>query len=98
MSEALNEQEIFYHASLVHLKFVHIHPFMDGNGRTARLIEKWFIAEKLGHKFWKIPSEKYYKNHQNKYYETINIGVNFYELNYNKCIDFLKLLPNCLIR
>jgi len=98
LSKTLNEEEVFYYASLIHLVFVHIHPFMDGNGRIARLIEKWFIAEKLGHKFWKIPSEEYYKNHQNKYYETINIGVNYYELNYDKCMGFLKLLPNCLLR
>jgi len=97
-SEELNEQEVFYHASLIHLKFVHIHPFMDGNGRTARLIEKWFIAEKLGNEFWRIASEEYYKNHQNEYYNTISLGVNYYELNYDKCIDFLKFLPNCMIR
>ena len=34
-------EEVFYHASLIHLRFAHIHPFSDGNGRTARLIEKW---------------------------------------------------------
>jgi len=96
LSKTLTSQEVFYHASLIHLKFVHIHPFMDGNGRTARLLEKWFIAEKLGRKFWRIPLEEYYKNHQSKYYETINIGVNFYALNYDKCLAFLVLLPNCL--
>jgi len=95
-SETLNEQEVFYHASLIHLKFVHIHPFMDGNGRTARLIEKWFIAEKLEHKFWKIPSEEYYRNNQDKYYETMDLGMNYHELNYDNCLEFLKLLPNCL--
>lgn len=92
----LNEIEVFYFASLIHLRFAHIHPFRDGNGRAARLIEKWFVAEKLGHNFWKLPSERYYKNHQAKYYETINLGVNFYELNYDKCIGFLEMLPNCL--
>jgi Fic family protein len=98
LSENLNEKEVFYHASLIHLIFAHIHPFMDGNGRTARLIEKWFIAEKLGKDFWKIPSEEYYKNHQEKYYEAIDIGINYYELNYDKCINFLKLLPSCMIK
>ena len=98
LSEKLNEKEVFYHAALIHLIFAHIHPFMDGNGRTARLIEKWFIAEKLGQDFWKIPSEEYYKNHQEKYYETINIGVNYYELNYNKCLSFLTLLPSCMMK
>ena len=92
----LNEIEVFYFASLIHLRFAHIHPFRDGNGRAARLIEKWFITEKLGHRFWKIPSEEYYKDNQARYYERINIGVNFYELNYDKCIGFLEMLPNCL--
>ncbi len=96
ISSKLNEIEVFYFASLVHLRLVHIHPFRDGNGRAARLIEKWFITEKLGRDFWKIPSEEYYKKNQAKYYEAINIGVNFYELNYDKCLSFLEMLPNCL--
>ncbi len=96
LSSELNETEVFYFASLIHLRFAHIHPFRDGNGRAARLIEKWFIAEKSGHKFWKIPSEEYYKNSLAKYYDTINLGVNFYELNYDNCIGFLEMLPNCL--
>ena len=96
ISSDLNEIEIFYHASLIHLRFAHIHPFRDGNGRAARLIEKWFVAEKLGRDFWKMPSEEFYKKNQTKYYETINLGVNFYELNYDKCIGFLEMLPKCL--
>jgi len=96
ISSELNEVEVFYFASLIHLRFVHIHPFRDGNGRAARLIEKWFVAEKLGRDFWKIPSEEYYKINQARYYETLNLGVNFYELNYDNCIGFLEMLPNCL--
>lgn len=96
ISSDLNENEVFYFASLIHLRFAHIHPFRDGNGRAARLIEKWFVAEKLGHDFWKMPSEEFYKNNQARYYETINLGVNFYELNYDKCEGFLEMLPNCL--
>lgn len=92
----LNETEVLYFASLIHLRFAHIHPFRDGNGRAARLIEKWFVAEKLGPYFWKMPSEEYYKKNQANYYETINLGVNFYELNYNRCMGFLEMLPNCL--
>ena len=30
--------ETFYFASMIHLVFVNIHPFADGNGRTARLL------------------------------------------------------------
>ena len=96
LKEDLTQEEVFYFASLVHLRFVHIHPFRDGNGRAARLLEKWFISEKLGKSFWQIPSEEYYKNNQQKYYDTINLGVNFYELNDDKCLPFLEMLPNCL--
>lgn len=96
ISSDFNAIEVFYYASLIHLRFAHIHPFRDGNGRAARLIEKWFVAEKLGREFWKIPSEEFYKKNQAKYYETINLGVNFYELNYDKCIGFLTMLPKCL--
>ncbi|MDR2424338.1 MAG: Fic family protein [Prevotellaceae bacterium] len=96
LNENFSEEEVFYFASLIHLRFVHIHPFRDGNGRTARLLEKWFIAAKLGKQFWKISSEKYYKEKQETYYSSISMGANFYILNYDKCMDFLTMLPNCL--
>lgn len=96
ISSNLNEKEVFYFSSLIHIRFAHIHPFRDGNGRAARLLEKWFITEKLGRDFWKIPSEEYYKVNKSRYYKTINLGVNYYELNYDKCLSFLEMLPNCL--
>ena len=96
LKQVLSKAQVFYFASLIHLIFVHIHPFRDGNGRAARLIEKWFIAEKLGSKYWEMQSEKYYKEHQQKYYEKINLGVNYYELNYDNCLPFLLMLPECL--
>ena len=96
LNKNLTTAHVFYFASLIHLKFAHIHPFRDGNGRAARLIEKWFIAHKLGNNFWEISSEKYYKDHQPEYYNNINLGVNYYELNYDKCMPFLLMLPQCL--
>ena len=86
-------EEILYYASLVHLRFVHIHPFVDGNGRAARLLEKWFLATLLGSNYWNLLSEKYYKENQVQYYNNINLGVNFYELDYSGCIPFLLMLP-----
>jgi len=96
LEDKLSPEESFNFASMIHLIFAHIHPFADGNGRAARLLEKWFLTEKLGKKYWKIPSEKYYKDHREKYYANINLGVNYYELNYDNCILFLMMLPNCL--
>jgi Fic family protein len=44
-------------AALVHLKFVTIHPFADGNGRISRLIMN-FILHKHGYPLLNIPYEK----------------------------------------
>ncbi len=41
-------------AGLVHLKFVAIHPFGDGNGRISRLIMK-FVLNKKGYRMLDIP-------------------------------------------
>jgi Fic family protein len=43
-------EQVFFFASMIHLVFVKIHPWNDGNGRSARLIEKWFLARKVGRK------------------------------------------------
>lgn len=93
LKEKNSIEEILYYASLVHLRFVHIHPFIDGNGRAARLLEKWFLATLLGSNYWSLLSEKYYKENQIQYYNNINLGVNFYELDYSGCIPFLLMLP-----
>ncbi len=55
----LTVEEILYFSSMIHLVFVKIHPFMDGNGRAARLLEKWFLAAKLGNAAWFLESEKF---------------------------------------
>lgn len=96
LKSELTQNEIFYYASLIHLVFVHIHPFSDWNGRTARLLEKWFITSKLWSDFWKLESERYYKEQRSTYYENINLGVNYYELDYDKCMSFLYMLPKSL--
>lgn len=93
---SLGVTEAFYHAALIHLVFAHIHPFMDGNGRAARLLEKWFLADKLGLEAWHIPAEKYYKENVADYYSNIKLGLNFYTLNYDRCVSFLTMLVRSL--
>lgn len=86
--------EIFYYASLLHLVFVKIHPFIDGNGRSARLLEKWFLARHIGDKGWFIRSEKYYKMRQQQYYKNLSMpGRNYNELIYKNSVPFLLMLP-----
>jgi len=89
--------EVFFFASLLHLVFVKIHPFDDGNGRTSRLIEKWFLAEKLGDKAWFLQSEKNYYIHHQIYYKNIRLlGLEYELLDYSKAIPFLLILPKAL--
>jgi len=88
----LNPFEIFYYASLLHLVFVKIHPFQDGNGRTARLIEKWFLIEKIGQKATSVQLEKNYYKRLKDYYSNIRkIGLEYDDLDYSKCLDFLLM-------
>jgi Fic family protein len=79
------------------LVFVKIHPFNDGNGRTARLLEKWFLAEKLGEKAWFVQSERFYYEHHNTYYHNIRkLGLEYEALNYSEVLPFLQLLPEAV--
>lgn len=93
---ALNVSSVFYHAALIHLVFAHIHPFMDGNGRAARLLEKWFLAAHLGREAWHVGSEAYYREHLAAYYKNIKLGLNYYTLNYERCVPFLTMLVKSL--
>ncbi|MFI5221713.1 MAG: Fic family protein [Bacteroidia bacterium] len=98
VSAKLTFEEVFFFASMLHLVFVKIHPFEDGNGRTARLLEKWFVAQKLGDKSWFIQSEKnYYAQHQTYYNNIRRLGLDYEELKYSEALPFLLMLPNSII-
>jgi Fic family protein len=96
INSKLTQEEVFYYASMIHLIFVHIHPFSDWNWRNARLLEKWFLVSKLWDDFWKFESEKYYKENRWDYYKNINLWVKYYEIDYSKSLEFLLMLYNCL--
>ena len=87
--------DVFYFAAMLHLVFVKIHPWNDGNGRCARLIEKWFLAQKLGEKSWFMQSEKnYYLQHQTYYKNIRALGLEYPLLDYSQALPFLLMLPN----
>ena len=97
LKKDLTVEEVFFYASMIHLVFVKIHPWNDCNGRSARLIEKWFLAEKLGEKAWFVQSEKHYYQQHQTYYKNIRLlGLEYPDLDYKQALPFLLMLPNAL--
>jgi Fic family protein len=93
----LSIEELFFFAAMIHLVFVKIHPFNDGNGRTGRLLEKWFLAQHLGYKVWFLESEKFYYTHHQSYYNNLSVlGLEYDRLDYTKALPFLLMPPNSL--
>jgi Fic family protein len=89
---------VLYYASYIHLIFVKIHPFQDGNGRSARLLEKWFLIKKPGEKATAIQLEKnYYLNIQDYYRNIKSLGVDYGFLNYDKAFEFLMMTAKGLL-
>ena len=62
-------------AAVVHYQLVTIHPFEDGNGRTARLLSG-YVLDINGYGFNGIGSlEEYFAYDVNEYYESIQMGL-----------------------
>lgn len=58
-------------AGIVQFQFVHIHPFIDGNGRTARLLST-LILYKTGYDFKRLFTiSEYYDKDRPSYYQAI---------------------------
>lgn len=67
-------------AGIVHKQLVLIHPFMDGNGRTTRLVTKALLA-KMGLNTFKLFSfENYYNQNITKYFKKVGELGDYYEL------------------
>ena len=98
LHQNLTLKETLYYAAYIHFVFAKIHPFADGNGRAARLLEKWFLTEALGDGVWGIPSEKYYYDNRQQYYNGLNVGVNYYETmeKSDQFLPFLMMLPDAV--
>lgn len=89
----LTQNEVFYFAAQIHLRISEIHPFADGNGRIARLLEKWFLSQMLGDVAWYIQSERNYQRRLTTYYKNIHLGDRYETLRDDQSLPFLLMLP-----
>lgn len=89
--------EYFFWGTWLHLMIALIHPFSDGNGRTARLCEKWFLAKTLGEQSFAVPSEEHYWKGRPQYYAALKLGVNYWEADMSRAFPFFALLPESLV-
>jgi len=77
-------------SGIFHKQMVLVHPFMDGNGRTTRLVTKVLLAAMGLNTFNLFSFENYYNKNVAKYFQNVGEFGNYYEL-VNK-IDFTSWL------
>lgn len=77
-------------AGIFHKEFVIIHPFVDGNGRTARLATKVLLAKMGLDTFNLFSFENYYNKNVTRYFEEVGLIGNYYDL--KDQIDFTAWL------
>ncbi|MEZ4865436.1 MAG: Fic family protein [Caldilineaceae bacterium] len=67
-------------AGIFHKQFVVIHPFIDGNGRTARLATKVLLAGLDLSLFTLLNFENYYNQNVTRYFQQVGLFGNYYDL------------------
>ena len=83
MQEAAADLEKFFHenqsrlpplikAGLIHAQFETIHPFLDGNGRTGRLLITFYLCQEKILSRPLLYLSEFFKKHRRDYYEKLN--------------------------
>lgn len=67
-------------AGLLHKQLVIIHPFIDGNGRTTRLVTTQLLAGLGLNTFNLFSFENYYNQNVSRYFQKVGAFGNYYEL------------------
>ncbi len=77
-------------AAFAHSEIAAIHPFADGNGRTARLLATLILYQR-GYDFRKLFAlEDYYNQNRPAYYKAIHLGKNYQERLKNDLTGWLE--------
>jgi Fic family protein len=77
-------------AGIFHKEFVIIHPFIDGNGRTARLATKVLLAKMGLDTFNLFSFENYYNQNVTRYFQEVGLMGNYNDL--KDQVDFTSWL------
>jgi Fic family protein len=77
-------------SGIFHKQFVVVHPFIDGNGRTARLATKVLLAKMGLNTFNLFSFENYYNQNVSKYFKAVGLSGNYYDI--KDQIDFTPWL------
>lgn len=85
-----NKVDALILAGIFHKQFVIIHPFIDGNGRTARLATKVLLAKMGLNTFNLFSFENYYNKNVSKYFKEVGLLGNYYDI--KDQIDFTSWL------
>ena len=82
MNKALTDLENFIHledtllpvikAGIVHAQFETIHPFLDGNGRTGRMLIMFYLSKEKHLEKPVLFLSSFFKKHQELYYEKLS--------------------------
>lgn len=77
-------------AAMAHAEIAAIHPFVDGNGRAARLLATLILYTE-NYDFRKLFAlENYYNNNRPAYYEAIHMGKTYQERKTNDLTKWLE--------
>lgn len=77
-------------SGIFHKQFVIVHPYVDGNGRTVRLITKALLASMGLNTFNLFSFENYYNNNVTNYFHSVGEKGNYYDIVDN--VDFTSWL------
>jgi Fic family protein len=75
-----NKLDAIILAGQFHRQFVVIHPFIDGNGRTVRLLTKAILANLGIDTFHLFSFENYYNRNVSSYFKHVGARGNYYDI------------------
>jgi Fic family protein len=67
-------------SGILHKQFIIIHPFIDGNGRTVRLLTKALLAGMGLNTFNLFSFENYYNRNVSRYFDNVGVRGNYYDI------------------